>query len=107
MTDDDDDPTNDDDNDDVEICVHFSHAGSSDSTYYTYSAIFAKVEKKQIFFFFAFRRRYLLPYRRRVYSHLAQASSPLFLARKSGIKKCLLSSALKKLEKSAQKNDLY
>ena len=105
MTDDDDDPTNDDDNDDVEICVHFSHAGSSDSTYYTYSAIFAKVEKKQ--FFFAFRRRYLLPYRRRVYSHLAQASSPLFLARKSGIKKCLLSSALKKLEKSAPKNDLY
>ena len=50
MTDNDDDPTNDDDNDDVEICVHFSHAGSSDSTYYTYSAIFAEVEKKQFFF---------------------------------------------------------
>ena len=49
---DDDDPTNDDDNDDVEICVHFSHAGSSDSTYYTYSAIFAEVEKKQFFLHF-------------------------------------------------------
>ena len=49
---DDDDPTNDDDNDDVEICVHFSHAGSSDSTYYTYSAIFAEVEKKQIILHF-------------------------------------------------------
>ena len=51
MTDNDDDQTNDDDNDDVEICVHFSHAGSSDSTY-TYSAIFAEVEKKQIILHF-------------------------------------------------------